>query len=116
MFPRIIFCVFLTAGILAQDAKTAAPDTKGLQITGNVVDSVTGQPLSGTRVAIAPVSQRDAFTISITGGDGRFAFSHLTPGKYTLAAQRRGYLTQGFDQHGQFATSIVVGPDLGSTN
>ena len=93
--------------------RQAAPE---FHINGTVVDSRTGQPLAHTRVAIAPVTQRDDFTTVITGDDGRFAFPHLAAGKYTLTAQRRGYLTQSFNQHDQFASSIVVGPEMDSSN
>ena len=61
-------------------------------------------------------SQARYFYHDRTAGDGRFLFSGLAPGKYTLTAQRRGYLVQSFNQHDQFATSIVVGPGLASDN
>jgi hypothetical protein len=93
--------------------RQAAPE---FHIDGAVVDSRTGQPLAHTRVAIAPVTQRDDFTTIVTGEDGHFVFSHLAAGKYTLIAQRRGYLTQAFNQHEQFSSSIAVGPELDSSN
>ena len=86
------------------------------QISGTLVDGNTGQPIPRARVAIAPVTQRDAFTTVITHQDGQFFFSNLTPGKYTLTAQARGYLFQSFNQHDGYSSSIVVGPDLDSSN
>jgi len=105
------------SGMLGQQPHTAAPPApSGFQISGIVVDAAGSQPLSGARVAIAPVSQRDAFTTIITGEDGRFSFPGLEPGKYTLTAQHRGYVTQSFNQHGPFSSSIAVGPELDSSH
>lgn len=82
------------------------------QITGTLVDQITNQPLARARVAVAPVTDRSSFSTMMTGDDGRFAFRRLAAGKYTLTAQRRGYLTRSFNQHDQFSSSIVLGPGL----
>ena len=99
-------------GLSAQQP-AAAPVRFG--ISGTVVDSVTGAPLDHTVVAIAPVTKRDDFQTMTTNADGRFVFADLAKNKYTLSAQRRGYLAQSFEQHDQYSTSIAVGPDLEST-
>jgi protocatechuate 3,4-dioxygenase beta subunit len=49
-----------------------------------------------------------------TGDDGRFQFSGLAAGKYWLAAQRRGFRRQSFEEHQGFFTGIAVGPALQS--
>jgi len=108
--------IFVGSVLAQQTGATSATAAPGFQISGTVVDVVSNQPISGARVAISPVTQRDAFTTAVTGDDGRFLFPGLSIGKYTLTAQRRGYITQSFNQHGQYASSIAVGPDLGSTN
>jgi hypothetical protein len=122
---QIIFCCLFAPGLFAQhlfaqhlfaQQKTVAPVPSDFQISGVVVDSATGQPLSNTRVAIATVLERNAFTTIVTAEDGRFLFPGLISGKYTLTAQRRGYLAQTLNQHEQYSTSIAVGPDLDSSN
>jgi hypothetical protein len=112
------FALVLVAalGAAAQQKSLAVTARTDFQISGVLVDANTGQPLPRARVAVAPVTQRDNFTTMITREDGRFSFANLTPGKYTLTAQARGYLLQSFNQHDQFSTSIVVGPDLDSGN
>ena len=100
----------------AQQKRVATPARSGFRISGTLVDAVSGQPLAHGRVAIAPVTQRNSFTTVITREDGRFLFSSLAPGKYTLAAQARGHLLQSFNQHDHFASSIAVGPKKSSTN
>jgi hypothetical protein len=70
-------------------------------------------------VAIARVTQgtdRDINEAVTTGADGRFAFTALTRGKYSLMATSRGFTLQYFDHHDQYATAIAVGPDLDSSN
>lgn len=121
MLPRITSCALLIAAFAISAAAqqkagaAAAPVAQAdFQISGTLVDAVNGQPIAHARVAIAPVSKRDDFTTMITAEDGRFMFPNVAPGKYTLTAQARGYLLQSFNQHDQFASSIVVGPNLQS--
>ena len=120
MLERPVLCsallVVATLSALAQPNRPAVSSRADFQISGTLVDSNTGQPIARARVAIAPVTERDNFSTMFTQEDGRFAFPRLMPGKYTLSAQARGYLLQSFNQHDQFSSSIVVGPDLDSAN
>ncbi len=78
---------------------------------------VTGQPVAGASVAIAPTAQGTEREISktvTTGADGRFAFAGLSRGKYSLMAAAHGFMLQYFERHGMYATAIVAGPDLDS--
>jgi protocatechuate 3,4-dioxygenase beta subunit len=102
---------------LPAPSPSASPSaTARFQITGTLVDQLNNQPLARARVAIAPVTDRATLTTVITADDGRFAFRRLAPGKYTLTAQKRGYLTRSFNQHEQFSSSIAVGPGLESND
>ena len=118
MLRWIICCTLLASGLLAQDqpVQPSAAGKSGFQISGVVQNSITGQPISHARVAIAPTTQRDFNTTIVTGEDGQFVFRNLAPGKYSMRAQRRGYLTRFFNQHDQLASAIAVGPELNSTN
>ena len=97
-------------------AKSAAQE---LRIAGVVVNSLSGQPVPSVRVAIARVAQgtdRDINQAVTTGVDGKFAFTGLVRGKYSLMATARGYSLQYFDHHDPYATAIAVGPGLDSGN
>src|ERR1700724_1608645 len=94
----------------------ASPPAQSGRISGRVVDAENGTPLGRAQVAIAPVARRTEFQTMMAEEDGRFLFEGLAPDKYTLTAQRKGYLTQSFDQHGQYSSSIAVGPGLQPEN
>ena len=114
------FCLValaLCATLGAQQSSSAAPPVGAqFQIAGTVVDAVSGAPLSHVTVAIAPVAKRDDMRTVVTAADGQFLFEKLAKGKYTLSAQRHGYISQAFNQHDQFSSSIAVGPDLDSAS
>lgn len=94
----------------------AATTTKAGRISGTVVHFVSGQPLAGIEVSIAPTEQRDLSVQAVTGVDGRFTFDHVVWGKYNLSANGRGFSMQAYQQHGQFSTAVAVGPGLDSEN
>jgi 5-hydroxyisourate hydrolase-like protein (transthyretin family) len=127
-----ITCTLLVAATLAaqqlpQSGSSPAPAAKAaasssqqdLKISGIVVNSLTGQPLASARVAISRVTQGESRDINqsvSTGPDGRFSFSGLTRGKYSLMATARGFSVQFFEHHDPYATAVAVGPDLDSSN
>jgi hypothetical protein len=86
------------------------------QIAGIVVDVLSMQPISGASVLIASINERDATRPVRTGADGRFLFTGLARGKYSLSANHRGYPPQGYEQHEDYSTAISVGPDLDTTH
>jgi hypothetical protein len=118
--PRAIHIVsfgLLALAVLARPRNiTAEPPAERWKIGGTVVDASNGLPLPHTPIALAPVARRDEMHTILTGEDGRFLFDNLNPGKYTLTAQRKGYLTEAFDEHGPYSTAIAVGPRLRSEN
>jgi hypothetical protein len=120
VLPKIMTWVWLavvtTLQLAAQPPGSGEPVPTGFQINGMLVDANTGQPIRRARVAIASVTERDNFTTIMTREDGRFSFINVAAGKYTLTAQARGYLLQSFNQHDQFSSSVVVGPNLESTD
>jgi 5-hydroxyisourate hydrolase-like protein (transthyretin family) len=114
LIARLLFVV-LAVGLTAQ---TAAParTAVGYPISGVVVSSTTGQPVAKVTVSITATENRQASETMETAADGRFAFSALPAGKYSLTATARGYRAQGFNQHGNFFTGIAVGPDLDASS
>lgn len=88
MVPAVVALL----GVLAQ---SIAPS--GGTLTGLVLDEVSRAPVAGARVnLLAPPARRTAapFTptpFTTTAADGRFVFSNVAPGEYSLSASRDGY-------------------------
>jgi len=116
----VLLCLLQQASPLPAQAPASqqgkTQETTKYHITGTVVDAMSGQPLARTQVSITIDRDRDSARVEITNDSGRFAFEDLTPGKYVLTAQKRGYVTQMYQQHESFTTAVVVGPDLESEN
>ena len=117
MFLRVAyFCLVFVAEITVLPAQETNPaavaNASEFQVSGTLVDADSGQPLPHARVSLALVTKRDEPAVLVTGDDGRFLFHGLAAGKYTLSAQARGHLLQSFNQHDQFSSSIVLGPNI----
>lgn len=113
------FGLFLCAVASALDAQIELrpPDADPTyRISGTVVNALTGAPLGLALVALTDTASQ-ANTLSVlTTEDGRFAFTSLKRGKFSLFGARRGYLRALYEQHEQFSTAIVTGPGLDSEN
>jgi len=83
---RAALTVLAAMAALALAQRPAPPMRDGV-ITGQIVDAATGKPVSGVLVALRPQPQR-----VLTAADGRFVFTDLPPGPYTIVATRRGYV------------------------
>ena len=108
MLERFLCAVVLTVSLAAQQ-----PEAGGsFQISGKVVDIVTGEPLSGASVGLGPAGTWRAAVTMLSADDGSFVFPNVASGRYSLMAGHRGYLTELFDQHDGYSSAIVVGPGL----
>src|ERR1700730_1565004 len=97
----------------AQTRATPEVAAVGLyKVAGTVVNSVTGSALAQARVALVDTKSRKNFTRLITSEDGHFEFPSIPAGKYSLQAARRGFIPGSYEQHEQFSTAIVTGPEL----
>lgn len=55
---------------------------------GVVTDSKSGEPLDGVTLTLSPGG-----VSKITGSDGMFEYTDLTPQQYTITAQKSGWAT-----------------------
>jgi hypothetical protein len=86
------------------------------RIAGTVVNAVTGEPVKGATMAILTVEDNHTFASTETGSDGHFALERLPAEKFELMASKRGYVTSLYDQHEDFNSAIVTGPDQETGN
>ena len=108
MIRILLFNVVALSAIAAGQQATEP----SFRISGTVVNALTGATLADTEVAISE-QKGDVRTVT-SDKDGRFMFGNLNPGKYWLGAQRRGFKLQGYEEHDNFSTAIVVGSKLSS--
>ena len=112
---RILLAVCATA-TAAQNplpkASSSSREEPGYKIAGTAVNAVTGARLSGVKVTIADTRARARRIETITDEGGHFAFGGLPVGKYALQGTRSGYLASAYEQHEQFSTAIVTGPEF----
>ena len=107
-----------TAGTAGQNAPVPPRSqndfvqTQEFKIAGTVVNAVTGALLERVRVSIANTRAPNQRTEMVTGAGGHFEFTGVPDGKYSLEGTRRGYLTSFYEQHEQYSTAIVTGPEF----
>jgi hypothetical protein len=110
--------LFLTSSVPAfpQNAPSSPQNntvpSQAFKIAGTVVNAVTNVPLSRVRVSLASTRVRAQRIETLTDESGHFEFSGVPPGKYSLQGAKRGYVTSGFEQHEQYSTAIVTGPQF----
>ena len=85
---------------------------QGYKIAGTVVNAATGAALARVKVSIADTSARTQKIEMVTGEGGHFEFAGVPAGKYALQGAKRGYITSGYEQHEQYSTAIVTGPEF----
>jgi Carboxypeptidase regulatory-like domain len=96
-------------------ASIAAAASQGYPVAGVVLDSISGQPLPGILVSLAPDKGGTSLD-GRTSSNGQFSFPSVGPGKYILSASGQGYRAQGLNQHDNYFTGISVKANLDARN
>jgi hypothetical protein len=95
LFLTILFVV-LQNNQASVPATEKPAEKQECQVVGVVVRQDGGEPIKNARVVLKPEGTgSDVKRYGLkTGEDGKFCFSNVTPGRYRLAAERNGYVTQ----------------------
>src|ERR1700730_3421140 len=122
VYPISVRSFLLTMALCLVEARAfAAPQIAGPQTTitgggyriaGTVVSKTDAHPLSRARIVVGDAGDQRKFQSVVTSDDGKFEFSELPAGKYSLEGAKRGFVSAGYDQHDQFSTAIVTGAGL----
>jgi len=100
-----------------QSASPAATvPSGGYRIAGTVVSKADTRPLARSRVTIRDAKDGQKFEFLITSEDGKFEFTRLPAGKYSLSGAKRGFISASYEQHDEFSTAIVTGAGIDTEN
>ena len=109
MLPRIA---------LAQSA--ALPprpnSTTSFRVAGTVVSRTDGHPLAGARVSLVSVKNPRQQESIVTADGGKFEFTNVPAGKYSLNGACRGFISAAYDQHDQYSSAVVTGAAIDTEN
>ena len=114
LWLAIVLC--LVVPCMPEAQSLAAPQTAaapaGYRIAGTVVSKADGRPLARARITVRDANDSKKFLSIVTSEDGKFEFTGLPAGKYSLTGARRGFISASYDQHDQYSTAIVTGAGL----
>jgi len=110
-------CVLLClVSVLSRSSVSAETPSASYQITGVVINSVTGNPVPRCHLdaSLAARSRVRGRPQPGTGGvdadeHGRFSIP-LPAGAWHLTASAPGYVSQAYDEHGNYSSAVVLTP------
>lgn len=104
----------LVACLLLLSAPGGAHAAETYVVAGTVVNSLTRAPLPKARVFLVESRSKNEPVSVVTGADGRFQFTQVPAGKYSLSAERNGFVRQAYNQrrlYQRYSSAVVTGPD-----
>jgi uncharacterized surface anchored protein len=96
----------------AENVPSAAASSGSYRIAGTVVSKMDAHALARARITVRDAKDSKKFESLITSENGKFEFTGLPAGKYSLSGAKRGFVTASYDQHDQYSTAIVTGAGL----
>lgn len=107
-------CLLGARAIIAAQTSSLprTPSTNGYRIAGTVVSKTDGHALGRARVTVRDTKDPQKFESVVTADDGKFEFTGVPAGKYSLTGAKRGFIAASYEQHDQYSTAIVTGADL----
>ena len=120
MYKIAATLLLLAASSFAQDqgpavtASSAKSNAQKADIAGQVIDSVSGQPLKKAWITArrSDRSRGRGGSTSVSDAEGHFLLKDLEAGQYIISAQRTGYVTLVYGQRyaGEQGTTVTLNP------
>ena len=105
-----------TSAAPAQTALQPSDNSAPYRIEGVLSNEMTGEPIRRAAIEVLRDEDGRAVATCLTDNDGRFGFDHLAAAKFELSATKRGFIGAFYDQHDEFSSAIVTGPDQDTTH
>lgn len=84
---NLYFVFLIVTAAITVSCSEDIPEDKSLgSIVGSVSDRTTGEPVATATVSISPGGNS-----TVTGSDGSFYYTELTPGEYVVSIKKEGY-------------------------
>jgi len=94
-----------------QNQQPAAQQPEPGSVSGRVVRTDTGEPLSHASVRLWPMDGRAEQFGAQTDQAGQFSIAQVAPGRYAIQVFREGYLTQAVSgRSGRGSLVVLIGP------
>jgi protocatechuate 3,4-dioxygenase beta subunit len=116
IFVMLLVILAFTGAAPAQNRPAYGAVPGQYTIAGVLLNALTGEPLQRATVEALKESDSHAMAACVTDSEGRFTLEHLATAKYQLTASRRGFRTAFYDEHDEYSTAIVTGPDQDTTH
>jgi hypothetical protein len=87
-----LLCLLAVCRMSGQTPATRAASAQESRIEGQVVSDADGQPLRRAHVTLRPLDANHPATGADADEHGNFALRDIVPGRYSLIAERDGYL------------------------
>lgn len=116
LLAAIVLCGCELAPAQTQQPPISMPAQGPYRIAGMLVNAISGEPVR--RASVEALNEEDGHAVAscVSDAEGRFSLDHLAAAKYSLTASKRGFRTGFYDEHDQFSTAIVTGPDQETTH
>ncbi len=109
LLTNVINLFPLSSAAQSVSVPPSADSANGFRVAGTVVSKIDGHPLSRARIVLRDVKNPKNFGTRITADDGKFEFTGIPAGKYSLGGFKKGFIAAAYDQHDSFSTAIVTG-------
>ncbi|WP_420236515.1 carboxypeptidase regulatory-like domain-containing protein [Telmatobacter bradus] len=106
----LLWMLFLAALPFAQ-AQRPTYKSPNFTIGGTVVNALNGDPVRAAHCTLTLQANGSQIATTESDENGHFAFSVATAAKYQLRASHAGYTASFYEQHGDFSSAIVAGPE-----
>jgi hypothetical protein len=109
----VLTFVFIGRSNLVAQSDSATPMVAAgpYRISGIVVNSKSGAPLSRASVQIQDAKNVQSTRTVTASGDGHFEF-RVAAGKFALQGAKHGFITSSYNAHEVFSSAVVTGAGL----